>query len=574
LIDRLSDADFTRFSELSAQDRSDAAAICRRLDGIPLALELAAGRARDVSLSALAEGLIERFDLLSRGRRTATPRQQTLRGMIDWSFVLLSAAEQRLFCRIGLFAEGFTAEAAAEVSGAALSDVREALRALVAKSLVRVVFSGGVARYRLLETMRAYAWARLRESGELDEYAHRFARYYCSIAKSTDARYGRMPNRDFLALVEPELDNFRAALDWALGERRDTHLGAELAGSLGWTYRQTSLFAEGTRWSERALDENAGRLDGPVAGRLHMALSFFHFNTGQMQRALENAEHAAEAYPAPDAGNRSWAFTQQSYCLYLLGRHEETRVCASEAVRLARTQDDPLRLATALNALALTIPSDRAEERIAVLEEAIAAYRMAGDDSAIVPTANLAETHYANGNPAAALAHGLDVVAMTRKNLDRSNLSAALTNVAAYALTVGDDVQAEKAAREALSLVRDLGRTMNAMCALQHLGTVLARRGDSVAAARLLGAANHLYGDFGLEREFTEQSLYNETLAYLRVSLSEDVCKRHLAEGARLTLDAALDEASKSLVSERNPRSSTITSDDSLTEFRTATSQR
>ena len=212
-----------------------------------------------------------------------------------------------------------------------------------------------------------------------------------------------------------------------------------------------------------------------------MALSFFYFNMGRMQDAFDAAERATEAYAA--AAQRTelaWALTQQGYCLYLLGRAGESRDAVLRAVATAREQDDPLRLAGALNAFALTIPIERVAERFAPLEEAIRCYRAAGDEGAIVPTANLAETHYATGNYASALAAGLDVVAMTRKNRDRSNLAAALTNVAAYALTLDDVEQADAAAREALGLVRDIGKTLNTMCALQHLGSVAARRGDYV----------------------------------------------------------------------------------------------
>jgi predicted ATPase/DNA-binding XRE family transcriptional regulator len=544
LADRLIDADFVRFSTLSDADRAHAAAIRDRLDGIPLALELAAGRARDLPLAEIARGLDERFSLLASGRRTATPRQHTLRGMIDWSFALLTAPERELFARLGLFADTFTPEAAAEICGDDRALVRDGLAALIAKSLVTVVEDReGRMRYRLLETMRAYALDRLAEGADGPRCAGRFARFFGALATAADHRYGRMPNHDFLAWVEPDLDNFRAALTWTLGERNDVRLGAELAGALGWVYRQTSLFAEGARWCEKALVE-AGDLPATTLGRLHMALSFFYFNTGQMSRAFDAAEVATVAYG--DGGHRAelaWALTQQAYCLYLLGRAGESRDAVVRAVAVAREQDDPLRLAGALNAFALTIPLERAAERFAPLEEAIRCYRAAGDEGAIVPTANLAETHYATGNYAAALAAGWDVVAMTRKNRDRSNLAAALTNVAAYALTLDDVEQADLAAREALGLVRDIGKTLNTMCALQHLGSVAARRGDYARAARLAGASNRLYADFGLTREFTEQSLYDRTLDQIRAALGDAALREHLDAGETLPLERAVAEA-------------------------------
>jgi tetratricopeptide (TPR) repeat protein len=418
------------------------------------------------------------------------------------------------------------------------------LDALSAKSLIVAVEEpDGQLRYRLLETIRAYAIDRLRERGEYERFARPFAEYFLSLAHAADDRYGRVPNAAFLALVEPDLDNFRTALEWALGRRHDVALGAELAGATGWIYRQTALYGEGVRWAERALSEAAGasRL---VAGRLHMALSFLYFNMGAMRAAFDAAAEATDAYRHDGALSQlGWALTQQAYCLYLLGEGDAARAAAAEAVDVSRRQDDVFRTAGALNALAVTIPIERAADRFAPLEEAIRLYRAAGDEGALVPTANLAETHYATGDFAAALSAGLEVVAMTRKNRDRSNLAAALTNVAAYALTVGDVAQADGAAREALGLVRDLGKTLNTMCALQHLGSVAAHRGDCIRAARLLGASNELYRDFGLAREFTERSLYDRTIENIRSTLGAAALERHLAAGTSLPLDDAVSEA-------------------------------
>ncbi len=543
-VDRLSEADFTRFASLSAGERAHAVDICKRLDGIPLALELAAGRARELSLAQIAAGLDERFALLGRGRRTASPRQHTLRGMIDWSFVLLAPAEQRLFARLGLFADAFAPEAAASICGDDAAAVRDGLAALIAKSLVAVVEDRqGRLRYRLLETMRAYALERLAQSGDLAYYAERFARYFLSVARAADDAYGRVSNRDFVAAVAPDLDNLRAALDWALEKNQDPLLGAELAGALGWAYRQLSLVSEGVRWCEAALRAN-GALAGAVAGRLHMALSFFRFTSGDVQRALDAARVATAAYRAIEARSElSWSLTQEGYCLYLLGRSEESRAAVSEAVAVARAQADPFRLAGALNALALTVPPERAAERLAPLMEAVRCYRAAGVENVIVPVANLAEAHYACGDAAAALERGLEVVAITRREDDRANLAGALTNVAAYALALHDAERAGAAAGEALALVREAGRTLSAMCALQHLGSVRAQRGDHAGAARLLGASNRLYEEFGLAREFTERALYERTTALLARRLGDEPLLGHLAAGAALPLDAAIAEA-------------------------------
>ncbi len=543
-IDRLAEADYARYAHLTGEDRVQAVAICKRLDGIPLAIELAAGRARDLGLAQILAGLDERFTLLAQGRRTASPRHHTLRGTIDWSFALLTESERMLFARLGIFAQAFTPEAAADVCSDDLVSVRDGLAALIGKSLVTVVENAqGRLRYRLIETMRAYALDRLRESGDFDASARRFAQYFRSLAVAADARFGRISNRDFLALVESDLDNFRAALDWTLAQRGDPALGAELAGALGWVYRQSSLFAEGARWCERALADN-DRLDASIAGRLHMALSFFFFNMGEMTRSLDSAARATALYENVTAQSElAWSLAQEANCLYLLGRIEDSRMKAQSAVAVAQQKSDTLRLAGALNALALTIPIEHVAARFEALEESIRCYRAAGDEGAIVPLANLAETHFAIGNFDSALTYGREVVEITRGKQERSNLAAALTNVAAYALALGEVDEAARAAQEALALVRDLGKTLYAMCAIQHMGTVAARIGDFVRSARLSGASNRLYAEFGMQREFTEESLYNSTLSEIERALGIELRDKHFAEGGVMSLDAAFDEA-------------------------------
>lgn len=549
LLDRLVEADFMRYSRLQGDDRAHAASICKRLDGIPLALELAAGRARDLPLAHIAAGLDERFGLLVHGRRTALPRQHTLRGMIDWSFAPLAPSEQELFARLGLFAEAFTPEAASTICGDDEGVVRSDLATLISKSLVSVVEDcNGRMRYRLLETMRAYALDRLRERGEYDRVARRFAAYFCASAKDADARYGRVANSDFLASVEADLENFRAALEWSLGRRNDTKIGVELAGAMGWIYRQSALFVEGARWAERGLAE-VGDAAPTLVGRLQMALSIFCLNTGEMNRALAAAEVATDAYRAAGTGPElSWSRAQEGACLLFLGRRDDARAAIEEAVRVAREQQDMLRLAGALNALALTIPIERAAERFAPLEESIRTYRAASADGAMVPTGNLAEAHFATGDFASALSCGLDAIAMARTNRDRSFLAGALTNVAAYALAAGDVAQADRAGREAMRLARDIGTTHYTMCAFQHLGSVAARRGAFERAALLLGASNERYREFGIEREFTERSLYDRSIEEIRGALGEERLLVHLSEGAALPVERAIDEALRPLV--------------------------
>jgi len=194
------------------------ATICRRLDGIPLAIELAAARASALGIEALAARLDDRFHLLTGGRRTALPRLQTLRATLDWSYELLPEPERVVLRRLGVFATAFSLDAASAVAASAEvtpSDVLEVLSSLVAKSLVLTESDDRTERYRMLDTTRAYALEKLASGGELDPVARHHAEFYRDLFERAEAEWETRPTAEWLADYGWRLDNLRAALDWA-----------------------------------------------------------------------------------------------------------------------------------------------------------------------------------------------------------------------------------------------------------------------------------------------------------------------------------------------------------------------
>jgi predicted ATPase len=195
------------------------AAVCRRLDGIPLAIELAAARTATLGLEGLAARLDDRFRLLTGGHRTALPRHQTLRATLDWSYELLPEAEHVLLRRLAIFAGGFTLEAATAIGASAespeiaASDVVDGVANLVAKSLVRAHVGAAVVRYGLLETTRAYAFEKLTESGEFERVARYHAEYYRDLFERAEAEWETRPTAEWLEDYRYWLDDVRAALD-------------------------------------------------------------------------------------------------------------------------------------------------------------------------------------------------------------------------------------------------------------------------------------------------------------------------------------------------------------------------
>jgi predicted ATPase/DNA-binding winged helix-turn-helix (wHTH) protein len=230
------------------------AAICRQLDGIPLAIELAAARAATFGIEGTAARLDDRFRLLG-GRRTAPPRHQTLRALLDWSYELLGRTERLILNRLAIFAGLFGLEAASAIAACpetSPSEVVERLANLAAKSLILAV-DGRVAKYRLLDTTRAYALEKLRESGEFETVARRHAEYYRDLFEQADAEWQTRPAADWLAEYAWRIDNLRAALDWAFSREGDASIGVGLTAAAVPLWMHLSLNQECRGRVERAL---------------------------------------------------------------------------------------------------------------------------------------------------------------------------------------------------------------------------------------------------------------------------------------------------------------------------------
>ena len=237
-------------------DNADAVVqICQRLDGMPLAIELAAARLRMMPVGQIASRLDDRFRLLTGGSRTALPRQQTLEAAIDWSHELLSDEEKTLFARLAVFMGGFTLEAAEAVCGVYPLDeyaVLEHLGHLVDKSLVQAEDTASGVRYRMLETLRQYARHRLAESDEVEEMRRAHAKFFVRLAEEAEPHLRGEDERDWLNRLETELDNLRQAISWSL-EAGEASIAQRIVGALHRFFLQQYRFVEGRDWAEKVI---------------------------------------------------------------------------------------------------------------------------------------------------------------------------------------------------------------------------------------------------------------------------------------------------------------------------------
>jgi predicted ATPase/DNA-binding winged helix-turn-helix (wHTH) protein len=281
--ERLSEFEFTD------EDAPVVAEICRKLDGIPLAIELAAARVETFGVRGLAARLDDRFRLLTGGRRSDPPRHRTLRAALDWSYEMLSEGERAVLRRLGIFMGGFTLDAACAVvtdPGLLKGDVINAVAELVEKSLAVVETTETEPRLRLLETTRAYALERLGESGEREAVAQRHAKYYRDLFEKAEIESEARPAAEWLADYAREIDNARAALDWSLRQARDPALGVVLTAAYVPVWLSLAFLAECRERAEEALTniEHVSNLAAPLRMQLHLGLGIsLYFTMGQLE---------------------------------------------------------------------------------------------------------------------------------------------------------------------------------------------------------------------------------------------------------------------------------------------------
>jgi predicted ATPase/class 3 adenylate cyclase/DNA-binding CsgD family transcriptional regulator len=339
--------DFT----LTEDNAATVGEICARLDGVPLAIELAAARVRALSLAEILDSLHDRFRLLTGGARTAVRRQQTLRASVDWSHALLTGPERVLFRRLGVFLGGFDLDAAQAVAGGGdvqRFQVLDQLTLLVDKSLVVADDSGGRTRYRLLETVRQYALEKLGESGEADAVRTRHRDYYTALAARLDAPAGR-DYEQRLEQANSEIDNLHAAFAWSR-ENSDIEHALALASSLQPLWLARGRLREGLVWFDAVLGDQAAQETAVAATVCARALADKAvLDAWDAIDSLHQAEQAlAIAREIDEPALLARTLTACGFIAAVSYNAEVARACFTEAIGLARAVDDRWRLSQIL----------------------------------------------------------------------------------------------------------------------------------------------------------------------------------------------------------------------------------
>lgn len=484
------------------------AEICRQLDGMPLAIELAAARVRNLSIQQIAQRLDDRFHLLTTGSRTASPRQQTLYATLDWSYALLSEKEQRLLRRLSIFAGGWTLDAAEDVcadENLPRAEILDALTRLVDKSLVVVQERHSAPRYQMLETIRQFGRERLMGSDEHEKMRVPHSRFYLRLAEEAEPLLFGPEQELWFEQLEIENDNARAALEWAL-EGHHAEVALRWVGALWFFWFIRDRYREGQEWLSRALAEPGAA--GPGAARA---------------RAL-NA-----------AGFTSW----------IRGDYAQARLLSEEALEIGSHLGDLVEIAMATRNLGL-IASQECEYATArvLLEKSVALWREVGNTSqAGWALPFLADVVLYQGELEQARSLYEESAALMREQNDKIVLAYPLRRMAAISLQSGDHEQAAGLCQESLALNLQLGDRRGVVACLVGLAAVTVARGQIPEAARLFAAVDAQIHTMGITLYPADQIEYERHVALVREQRSEVTVSTAWEQGSRMTLEQAVANA-------------------------------
>ncbi len=495
---------------LTEGNAREVAEICVRLDGLPLALELAAARVRLLPPRAMLARLDKRLPLLTGGAQDLPSRQQTLRATLDWSYSLLDGAEQELLARLAVFASGCTLEAAEAICGAGnVQEVVETLASLVDNSLVsQEERGGGDVRFGMLETVREYALERLESSGEAERVWRMHATFYLELAQRAEPELRGPAQAVWLDRLEAERDNLRAAMGWLLAPREPVaHEHIELAVRLGWVlwlfWVMRGHLDEGRRW---------------------------------MKSALERADALQ-----PDV--RAKSLCVLGIVLNALGTTEEAMPLFEESAVLFQRAGDQRGTAISLTGLGIGAMKRGDTERATVLlKRSVALYRESGDRwgiAQLLPYIGMLAR--GRSDYPRARQYFEEGLTLARELEDRLGAYKSLYNLALVAQTQGDSGEATRRYRDGLVLSNELGNAAHMAYCLEGLASVAGATGRAEHVARLLGAAEVLLETVGAPRYpyVPDRATVQRATAGARAQLTAEAFAAAWAAGRAMTLEQA-----------------------------------
>ena len=521
------------------------AEIVRKLDGLPLAIELAVPMLQVLSMGELAKQLKHRFRLLATGERDALPHHQSLRGMIDWSNERLSEEERALFRRCSVFAGSFSLAAISAVCSDSIHevDVLSLFSALVDKSLVRVA-DKAEGRYELLDVIREYARDLVSDASELNELSRRHAEHYLAVAREAKSMSDGPASVEYFHRLKLDARNLESALSWALVERGAPETGAELAIALDWFFFHDS-YMRSRHWFETALETLDRATTPELFARLTIKICLFVQLSTEITKQIPNLEHAVSFYQT--VGNAKClmdALGWLGFALASAGDFQRAQMAAGEAVVASRNVSAK-DLAWALHRHGRVLMGSALEKAREVLEEsaAVCAREVPGQTLSNV-LSTLSEVAFLAGDVDLAIEQVREALSNLAggTGLVPTTCAGHLANLAGYLVSRGDLDDGIAKAQEALELSLGMGDAFLIACIIQHLAIASVLRGNPRRAALLLG--------FVLARTGSVNNHAMQLDLHLRAKLSEMIASAFseierralLKEGAGWSEDRAVEE--------------------------------
>jgi predicted ATPase/class 3 adenylate cyclase len=527
------------------------AEICVRLDGLPLAIELAAARIKMLPPRAMLQRLTSRLKLLTGGARDLPERQRTLRATIEWSHALLDESEQLLFGRLAVFSGGRTLEAIdaiCDAEGDLPVDSFDGISSLLDKSLLRQEEGpSGEPRFVMLETVHEFAREKLQDSGEAESIKRAHAGYFLTLAEEAYPELRGPDQLEWLERLEAEHDNMRAALSWAL-ERKEVEVALRLGGAVWWFWWRRGYHSEGRRWLEEALaieewgwpELRAMALAG--AG----ALASEQGDLDQAQEACEEGlELLAQEAREEASEARLWLLACLGWVAWEREDYRQATELFAESLALSREIKDTWWLASSLSDLAVVSHSRGDSERATELyEESMDLIREQGDKHGLaICLGNLAMVVCSQGDLGRAAQLTEEAVALQRELGTRGGVSIGLYNLGWMALLQDDLGRAADLYGESLSLSWDSGLNPLVQNALEGFACVAGLRGEMERAAQLWGAAQALHQTKGIPRDTDFLAEADARISAVRSDMGEEAWEEAWNRGQAMTLDEAVSYA-------------------------------
>jgi predicted ATPase/class 3 adenylate cyclase len=533
------------------------AQICYRLDGIPLAIELAASRVKVLSPEQIAARLDDRFRLLTGGSRTALPRQQTLRAMIDWSYSLLSEEEKTLFRRLAVFVGGWTLEAAEAVcanignDNIRPHDVLDLLTRLVDKSLVFNEESADELRYHRLETIRQYSREKFFETDEVETVRKHHLDFFVQFAELVDKKLKSSDQLLWHRRMSAEQDNLRAALEWGLNNDPDSALRIAGAANLFWTAGGYS--AEGFRWTQKALEQtektpipNGITIEQRVVARAKAlcGLTRLYLSLGDNTNAKRAAEESVALYrQGQDQRGLAFALVVLAYPLEFLGERVQAEAALQESYSIGRAEGDIYIICRALNRLANVIVDLYHDLNLSqgYVEESLHLAKEAGLRSQEAQALEVLGFIASQRNDyAAARAYFKESVRVYEEIGAPFNAILEKSNLAHLERKLGNYQRALEYYRETILAFRDMGQTGAVSHQLECFGFIAVAQGENERALQLFAAATALREKAGTPMRPEEKVFFDQQLKTLRDKMDSPTLEWIWSKVHALSMDDAI----------------------------------